>query len=377
VSTFTLPDLGEGLPDAEIVEWHVKEGDHVELDAPLVSMETAKAVVEVPAPQAGIVEKLHGKPGDVIQTGAPLVQFASAVSEPVAQSSTTVAGKIEEGDTVIEDVSFSAQATEGATVLAAPAVRARARQMHIDLTKVKGSGPKGAVLMTDLPSSSVSNPVSAVSQNPPEGFEPLRGPRRSMAHAMISSKAQVVPVSIYDTVDVSAWIEKGDITVRIIEAIVEGVKAEPGLNAWFDTASESVKVHKALHLGMAVDSPEGLFVPVLKDIQDKDRQALRETINQFKKAAQEKSFTPDALKGATLTLSNFGKFAGQFASPIVVPPAVAILGVGRLTQTPVVKNNTVTIGHLLPLSLTFDHRGVTGGEATRFLKTLMDSLSKP
>lgn len=377
MSTFTLPDLGEGLPDAEIVEWHVKVGDTVKVDDPLVSMETAKAVVDVPSPMAGKIITLFGQAGDVILTSHPLVEYETDTDHTSKENSTstTVAGKIEEGNTIFEEKQCAPISNNGQRVIiAAPSVRAHARQQRIDLTQIIGTGPNGAILMRDLPSMRMVHfPDQA---KVPEGFTPLRGPRRMMAYSMQASAQQVVPVSIYDTAEVSAWIKQGDITVRLVEAVVHALAVEPALNAWYDTPSESICIHSSVHLGMAVDSPEGLFVPVLRDLDTSSREALRDRINDVKKAAALRSFSPETLKGATFTLSNFGKYAGQYASPIVVPPTVAILGVGRLMASPLVKENQVSIGHILPLSVSFDHRAVTGGEATRFLGALITALEK-
>ena len=375
MSIFYLPDLGEGLPDAEIVEWHVAEGDAIEKDAPLVSMETAKAIVDVPSPNTGTVQKLHGQPGDIIPTGNPLVTFSAEPGAEMvaADKSTTVAGKIEEGNTVIADRAVIQSHKADGKIKASPAIRAIAKERNVDLSTVVGTGPNGAILAADLPPTAQAAPSAAKSI--PEGYEQIKGTRRMMAQAMTLSGNTVVPVSIFDTQDISAWVKEGDITTRLVMAVIAAVKAEPTLNSWFDTASQSIKIHEDVNLGMAVDSPEGLFVPVLHEINKCDAAGIRSKINEFKQAARERSFDPKTLKGGTITLSNFGKFAGQFASPIVVPPTVAILGVGRLHDQVSLKNGSPVAAATLPLSLTFDHRAVTGGEATRFLGIIMKSLA--
>jgi pyruvate dehydrogenase E2 component (dihydrolipoamide acetyltransferase) len=211
---------------------------------------------------------------------------------------------------------------------------------------------------------------------PPEGFEPLRGVRRSMLNSMVQSHQEVVPVSIFDEADVACWGEKEDITVRLIRAIQDACQKEPALNAWFDTEHSARKCFDELNLGLAMDNDEGLFVPVIHQVAKHSDQALRQIIDQYKVEVRDRRVPAENLKGATLTLSNFGKFAGRFASPIIVPPMVAILAVGRLYSGVVNENGQPAVHRLLPLSLSFDHRAVTGGEATRFLGAVIASLQK-
>lgn len=364
---FNLPDLGEGLPDAEIHEWFVKEGDEVALDQPLVSMETAKAVVDVPCPQAGIVVKIYGNPGDVIKTGAPLVAFANEASTHVDKG--TVVGHLEESTDTSEDNFIIGSAhTNQARIKTTPAVRMLAKKLNVQLETLTGSGEHGFITREDVQQQADKN------ARPPEGFEPLRGVRRAMLNSMVQSHHEIVPVSIYDEADIECWSEQTDITVRIIRAIQIACKKEPALNAWFDTAHSARKLIKTLHLGLAMDTEEGLFVPVIHDVEQQSDDALRQIINNYKTTVQNRSIPTDDLKGATITLSNFGKFAGRFASPIIVPPMVAILAVGRMYKGVVSVQGNIETHRILPLSLSFDHRAVSGGEATRFLGIIIDAL---
>ncbi len=370
MNIFNLPDLGEGLPDAEIHEWFVKEGDTVNLDQPLVSMETAKAVVDVPCPQSGTIVKIYGKPGDVIKTGDPLVSFAAEMSTRVDKG--TVVGNLEESNEVSDDhfIIGSGHANTN-RAKATPAVRMLAKKLAVNLSTITGTGEHGMVTRDD-----VQREADKKSQ-PPEGFEPLRGVRRAMLNSMVQSHQDVVPVSIFDEADIECWQQQTDITIRLIQAIKFACQQEPALNAWFDTTHGARKCFDQIHLGIAMDSDEGLFVPVIHDIAQHADIALRQTINDYKSAVQARAVPADKLKGATITLSNFGKFAGRFASPIIVPPMVAILAVGRLYHGVVCTNGNIVAHRLLPLSLSFDHRAVTGGEATRFLGAIMESLQKP
>ncbi|MDX2346633.1 MAG: dihydrolipoamide acetyltransferase family protein [Legionella sp.] len=368
MTVFNLPDLGEGLPDAEIHEWFVKEGDEVALDQPLVSMETAKAVVDVPCPEAGVIEKLFGQSGDIIKTGDPLMSFVQEASK-AASDKGTVVGTLEESSENFEDDFVIGSAEPSSRAKATPAARLRAKKLNLDLKSITGTGANQLITIEDI-EAEVKKQAT-----PPEGFEPLRGVRRAMLSSMVESHQTVVPVSIFDEADVSAWIGKDDITVRLIRAICDAAKTEPALNAWFDTKHSARKCFDAVHLGLAMDNADGLFVPVIHDAQNQNNTALREQINNFKVSVQNRTVPADKLTGSTFTLSNFGKFAGRFASPIIVPPSVAILAVGRLYEGVQSKSGELSSCHLLPLSLSFDHRAVTGGEATRFLGAVIASLA--
>lgn len=370
MSIFNLPDLGEGLPDAEIHEWYVKEGDEVKVDQPLVSMETAKAVVDVPSPQDGIIAKLYGKPGDVMKTGTALVGF---VSEAKPADKGTVVGHLEENHEHRED-HFTIGATQGGSsnrTKSTPLVRNLAKKLGLDLEKLIGTGPRGLITRED-----VEKAASSSAETPAAGYEPLKGVRRAMLNAMNQSHQEVVPVSIFDEVDIEAWTSENDISARLIRAMVHAAQKEPALNAWFDTKTSSRKCFEEVHIGLAMDTDDGLFVPVIHHAEKKNTKELRAIINQFKTEVTNRAVSKDNLKGSTMTLSNFGKFAGRFASPIIVPPSVAILAVGRLYQALVPVAEKTENHRFLPLSLSFDHRAVTGGEATRFLREVMLDLSK-
>lgn len=370
MNIFNLPDLGEGLPDAEIHEWFVKEGDTVIVDQPLVSMETAKAVVDVPCPQAGVIKKLYGKTGDVIKTGEPLVAFDSPTTKTADKG--TVVGNLEESSEIYEDTfTIGVQNSTKNRIKSTPAVKMLAKKMGVDLSTIKGSGEFGVITREDVLTQADKN------SQIPVGFEPLRGVRRAMLNSMVHSHAEVVPVSLFDEADIHAWKNGTDITVRLIQSIIYATKKEPALNAWFDTKHGARQCFDEVHLGLAMDNNEGLFVPVIHNAGKLSDIELRAMINDFKRTVSNREISADKLKGATITLSNFGKFAGRFASPIIVPPMVAILAIGRLYQGAVVTSNGAVEAHnILPLSLSFDHRAVTGGEATRFLGAVMESLQK-
>ena len=370
MNIFNLPDLGEGLPDAEIHEWFVKEGDEVKADQPMVSMETAKAVVDVPCPQSGTIAKLFGKPGDVIKTGEPLLAFVATSTK--AADKGTVVGNLEESAEISEDnFIVGSQSSPRSRIKATPAVKMLAKKLGVDLSVLQGTGDHGVITQHDVQT------YANKSSQPPVGFEPLRGVRRAMLNSMVQSHAEVVPVSIFDEADIECWKPGTDITVRLIRAIIYASKKEPALNAWFDTKHSARQCFEQVHLGLAMDNDEGLFVPVIHDAEKYSDTELRNIINEFKESVKNRQVSADKLKGATITLSNFGKFSGRFASPIIVPPMVAILAVGRLYKGVVADTNGgVAVHNMLPLSISFDHRAATGGEATRFLGAIIDSLQQ-
>jgi pyruvate dehydrogenase E2 component (dihydrolipoamide acetyltransferase) len=358
MSVFVLPDLGEGLQEAELVAWHVGEGDHVVADQPLVSVETEKAVVEVPSPQDGKIARLCVQPGERVKVGGSLVEFEE--------------GPRTDSGTIVGELSAAAPppVPQAPTVRAAPAVRALAQRLGVGLAEVTASGPGGAVTSADVER-------AARAQTEAGPVEPLAGVRRAMAVNMARSHAEIVPATVSDEADIAAWVPQSDVTIRLIRAIAAGCAASPGLNAWYDGRTMERRLLRQIDLGLAVDSEDGLFVPVLRNIAERDVADLRRGIEAMKKDVRARTVPVAELRGQTITLSNFGMFAGHFAALVIVPPQVAILGAGRITERPVVADGKLAAHRILPLSLTFDHRAVTGGEAARFLKAAIEDLEKP
>ena len=450
--TFHLPDLGEGLPDATVVEWFVKTGDTIKLDAPLVSMETAKAVVEVPSPYSGKVAKLYGKAGDVIDTGAALIDIeidpkapqraeaestghshapkaapakgpgSPAPDDPKKVIASEDGGEIATGEkkprtdagTVVgamesSDRVHSEQAMAVGGAKAVPAVRALAKKLNVDLSKVIPTGADGVVTMNDVkqaaekgtarvgaapavkpaasaqPSPVSRTAVSASGQpmrtSPPKQEatfgqpDQLKGVRRNMARVMADAHSKVVPTTLADDADIHAWLPGNDITVRLIRSLVTACKTVPALNAWFDGDNLTRTLHPHVDIGIAVDTEDGLFVPALRNADVMDAAGLRQALNRIRDQVQNRSIPPEELKGYTISLSNFGIFAGRYATPIVVPPCVAIVAAGKLRHEVVAVMGAIETHRVIPLSLTFDHRAATGGEAARFLKAMLDDLA--
>jgi 2-oxoisovalerate dehydrogenase E2 component (dihydrolipoyl transacylase) len=356
-TVFRLPDLGEGLQDAEIVAWEVGVGDHVVADQPLLSVETDKAVVEIPSPRAGRIATLHGAPGDRVVVGAVLVEFEAGA----AHDSGAIVGE------VVGEVG-AAPLRPATGVRAAPAVRRMAAEHGLDLTAITGTGPDGAITVADLDAADAARPNAA---------EPLTGVRRAMLHHMTRAGREVVRATVTGEADVHCWAPQTDVTVRLIRAVVRGCAVAPALNAWLDPAAETRVLHRQVDLGIALDTGEGLFTPVLRDAGRRSDDELRRMLETLKAEVAQRSVAHDALVGQTITLSNFGMHGGQFAELVVMPPQVAILGAGRAQLRMVVVDGAPAVRRLLPLSLSFDHRAVTGLEATRFLNAVIADLQPP
>ena len=454
---FLLPDLGEGLPDAEIVEWHVKVGDTIRLDEPLISMETAKAVVDVPSPFSGKVTRLAGAAGDVIVTGSWLAEFeidpnlpqraeaqdtghhhggAHAVTAPLAAAESprdaepspptplpagegskpadagTVVGAMQSSDAI-----RSEQAVAIGGVKAMPAVRALAKKLGVDLSRVRATGADGVVTLNDVKQAAAAgtakhlpspvgrggggegsvreyapSPAALRASPSPAGRgddraaakaavnfdsdEPIRGVRRNMARSMSAAHAEVVPTTLMDDADLHAWAPGEDIMARTIRALAVASQAEPAMNSWFNGKEGTLRRHTRVDVGIAVDSPDGLFVPALRNCERLDPRQVRAELNRLRDGVKTRSLPPEELTGYTIMLSNFGVFAGKYATPVVVPPCVCIVGAGRLHHAVVPVLGGMEAHRIMPLSLTFDHRAATGGEAARFLRAMIDDLQK-
>lgn len=382
MTLFSLPDLGEGLPDAEIREWFVKVDEYIKVDQPMVSMETAKAVVDIPAPFNGKVTQLYGEAGNIIKTGAPLIDIEEGY-QPDTKDKATVVGNLQLGSVILQESATGIKPKPrmghpNKGVKATPAIRALAKKLCVNLADCHGTGPDGQIMVADLEKmprqGSPEKIVSSSNNILAADYTPLRGVRRAMAIVMKKAHQSIVPVTLVDDADIHAWQEKTDITLRLIRAIMAACQREPRLNAWFDEFNLALCQRSQIDLGIAMDAPEGLFVPVLKDIARASAINLRKSIDKFKAEVKNRSISPEDLLGATFVLSNVGIFAGRYASPIIIPPMVAILAVGRITESVVSEQGKLVVHKLLPLSLTVDHRVITGGEAARFLSALIIDL---
>jgi pyruvate dehydrogenase E2 component (dihydrolipoamide acetyltransferase) len=369
MTTFNLPDLGEGLPDAEIRKWHVKEGDIVKNDEQLLSVETAKAVVEIPSPFHGKIIHLHGQPGDIIKTGNSLVDYESLSDKSETKKETrSVVGNIESSDQLLEEIDTKKEPLKKtSTIKAPPAIRTLAKKLNIKLSDITPSGKNGTITTKDIEA------YSKVSQFPNK-LELLRGVSRNMAINMSKSLMEVVPATIMEDVILPANYNTSNMTTKIIKSLIFAIKKEPCLNAWYENKTIGRRIFEDINLAIAIDAQEGLFVPVIKSIQKKSDIEIRNIIDKYKKSVKNRTIDPKDMQDATITLSNFGVFAGKYAIPIIVPPTVSIIGIGKIRDDIAPINQTPSIVKKIPLSLTFDHRAITGGEAARFVAAFIESM---
>ncbi|HIJ38365.1 MAG TPA: 2-oxo acid dehydrogenase subunit E2 [Rhodospirillaceae bacterium] len=364
MSLFYLPDLGEGLQEAEIIAWHVGEGDRVVTDQPLVAVETDKAVVDIPAPYAGRIARLLAKPGEHVAVGAALVAF----SDQNAPDAGAVVGTLAEAPPLAPALPADPPPRTSHPVRAAPAARALAQRLGIELSGLLGSGPQGLITTRDVEMAQTAPSADAE--------QVLSGVRRAMAQRMVEAHRQVVPATITDLADIEAWAEPAahQVTLRLVQAIAAACQAEPALNASFDGEKLTRRLNRTVDLGIATDTPDGLFVPVLNDVAGRSASDLQQDLDRLKADVLARRIPPRQLRGQTITLSNFGMIGGRFAQMVVVPPQVAIVGAGAIRAEPVAVGGQMALHRRLPISLSFDHRAVAGGEAARFLARLIAHL---
>jgi pyruvate dehydrogenase E2 component (dihydrolipoamide acetyltransferase) len=421
---FRFPDVGEGIHEGEIVHWLVKEGDSVRPDQPLVEVETDKAVVEIPAPRAGIILRVAVGEGQKIQVGEVLVVIGEAGERvvntaslpsqkpPATAASVSVVGSL---DIALTDLPPSPEVIQAALavssvqarrVLAIPSVRKLARELGVDLTQVTPTGPHGRIRREDVLHTAQQRPVPQApslpeapvpptdlehDQHGPVEYQPLSALRRTIAQAMVTAATTAVPVTTTDEADVTELValrargneaaaaQNVHVTLLpfIMKAVVAALRQHPKLNASLDDAANRLVLKRYYHLGIATDTPEGLTVPVVKDVDQKTLLTLATELARLTDLARTRRIPLTDLRGGTFTISNYGAIGGIFATPMLHLPEVAILGVGKLLHKPVVQGGEVVIRTILPLSLTFDHRALDGAEAQRFLNELIAYLSNP
>lgn len=400
---FKLPDLGEGIAEVEVRQWLVAEGDRVAEHQPVVEVETDKAVVEVPAPRAGVISRIHRRPGEVVKVGEVLVSITETGDQPPRPRSVGIVGDLPEAEEAPQPA-----APREFTGLAAPMVRRLARERGIDLGSVRGSGPRGCITPEDLDRAQPAAPhpsgAGGLPQEEERGREPgdwesfgaverveLRGLRRTIARNVHASQRAAAFVTSMEEADITEICElrsreQGEVEARgshltylpfFIKAAQHALREHPMLNASIDDATQTIIVKKHYHFGIAVATPEGLMVPVIRDVEKKSIIELAEAIRELGRKAQERSLSRDDLRGSSFTITNYGHFGGTFATPIINWPDVAILGFGRIVERPWVYRGEITIRKIVPISLTFDHRVTDGAEAAQFLGKLLRSLEDP
>ena len=433
-SHFILPDLGEGLDEAELIKWRVSVGDEIKEHETLAEMETDKALVEVPSPWTGTLSELCGAAGDMIKVGAVLVRYsngdsktetpppdaadatkkAPAAEEDASEDAGTVVGSVS-GELTVSD-RFARKAEEGSgadqirgKALATPAVRRIARELGVDINLIAGTGRGGRVTASDVHGFSqggVSNaPASANGSFAPQAVAipadlppvdagnvveviPFRGVRRKIAEALDRSVKTAVHFTVVDEANVTDLDAKRKEYAKVLgakmsmlpfvmSAICKALKSHPSLNAIVDDAQSQILRKDAVNLGCAVDTEHGLMVPVIHGANTLSIGQLGQAVGELARGCKDRSIERERLAGGTFTISNVGSYGGMFATPIINYPEVAILAVGRAKEKVLAENGRMFVGNVMPLSLSCDHRVVDGAEGARFLNTVVRLLEDP
>jgi 2-oxoisovalerate dehydrogenase E2 component (dihydrolipoyl transacylase) len=387
---FKLPDVGEGVAEAEIVAWRVAVGDRVEEDQPVVDVMTDKATVEIGAPVAGVVAQLHGEPGALRPVGSPLIEFDTekgASQKPVAKSPSQAEPAKSEAAPVV-----APPAEPASKPLAAPAVRKQAADLGVDLGAVTGTGPEGRITHEDLQALA---PAAAVKLPTPgdDGVTEVKviGLRRRIADKMREAKTRIPHFSYVEEVDVTelealrAHLNAGRGDGRpkltllpfLIAALVRALPQFPQINARFDDDAGVVRRYRAVHVGIAVQTDAGLTVPVLRHAEGRDLWALAAEIARLADGARAGKLASDALSGSTITLTSLGPLGGIAHTPVVNWPEVAIVGPNRVEDRAVVRGGQIVVRRMMNLSSSFDHRVVDGFDAATFIQQMKGLLEHP
>ncbi len=416
---FKFPDIGEGLTEGIIIEWHVDKGTAVRVGQPLVKMETDKVVTDIPSPREGVIAARYGKVGETIHVGETLVEIEIA-GEAAAEAPGTQPEQVEEkGAGVVGTIEVAsgnallpaseegtehrpaAASAERRKVLATPVARAMAREMNIDINLVTGTGPAGRVMKSDIqnfhaPAAAV---VSAAAKAPSAQaapgelieIRPMTQIRKSIARNMLRSKQSTAHMTLFEEPEVSRLVEararykeefkKEDLSLTylpfIIKSVVAALKRHPELNSEMDFEKGNIIYKNYYNIGIAVSTEEGLVVPVIRDADKLSIRELSRAVADIAVKARDRKLTLDDMKDGTFTITNYGALGGWFGVPVINYPQVGILGIGRINQQPVVADGEIKVGNVMPLSLSVDHRMVDGAEATEFLNDVAAGVADP
>jgi 2-oxoisovalerate dehydrogenase E2 component (dihydrolipoyl transacylase) len=394
---FKVPDLGEGTVSSEIVAWRVREGDVVSEDGPLVEMSTEKAVVEVPSPVAGRIVSLIGGPGDVVAVGAELVVFETDIDAALPTASAVPASTAPAAAPPAAVAARAAVAASG-RVMASPATRRRAREAGINLAAVAGSGPGGRIGKADL--EAVLGAASAPAARAVPGSRQLRtgveeikviGVRRVIAERMAAATRNIPHFSYVEEVDVTeleslrahlnSKLAKGAVGYTylplLVAALVRVLDDFPQCNAHYDAERNVVLRHRPVHVGIATQTPDGLKVPVVRHAEGLTLPALTAEIRRVAEAARTGRATRGELGGSTITVTSLGKLGGIASTPVINSPEVAIIGVNKAVERPMVVGGQVVVRRMMNLSSSFDHRFVDGFDAAAMIQALKERLEHP
>lgn len=416
---FKLPDIGEGIAEGTVGEWHVKAGDQVKKDGDLVQIENDKSVEEIPSPVDGTVTKILVQEGEIAEVGQALVELTVADGLGNVDSSTaadqTPATPDEGAEPAASEQSTPATSSTAAPaeqdhhlpVLAMPAVRQYARDHSVDLTQIKGTGRHGQILRSDVddflendgvvdtaaPEKTVATATAApaASDGWPEHAEKMSPVRKATAKAMIKSVAEIPMINIFDQVTVDKlWNHRKKykelakkhgvhltFMAYLVKALAVIMKEFPVFNAKVDMANHEIHYRDYVNVGIATDTDHGLYVPNIKHADTKSLFEIAGEIMDNTEAAKAKQLTADQMAHTGMTISNIGSIGGGYFTPLINWPEVAILGMGRIADEPIINSGRVTVGKVLKLSLTVDHRIIDGGTAQRAMNRLKELLANP
>ncbi len=394
---FKFPDIGEGITEGEIVKWEVKEGDRVQEHQTLARIETDKAIAEIPSPRSGLILKIYHKEGDTVKVGETLVtigeesEITAKPPQSLSRPTASVVGVLEEAHT---------EPPGPLRIAATPVTRRLARELGVDLSQVTGTGLQNRITEDDVRKFAESKKarVEAVAtptqkQDTYGCYEtiPMKGIRKSAAKRLTESARTAVHVTHMDDADVTELVafrgkenkiaEKRGIHLTympfVVKAAVAALKQYPYLNSSIDDKHEEIILKKYYNIGVAVDTPDGLIVPVVKSADEKDIFTIAQEIQTLTEKAQSRDISLSDLRGGTFTITNIGFIGGTHATPIINYPETAILATGRICDTPVVRDGQVVIRSIMPLSLSFDHRVIDGALAARFVNMFIKFLQDP
>jgi pyruvate dehydrogenase E2 component (dihydrolipoamide acetyltransferase) len=407
---FLLPDLGEGLTEAEIVTWHVQTGDTVTVDQPIVEVETAKAVVEVPVPFAGRVTALHGQPGDVVAVGEPLLSVDTAESGNVLVGYGTSSGHRRRHRATRSSGDSSVPPRNGRLPVASPLIRQLARSAGLDLATIRGSGRGGLITRQDVdaainarqagpaaipesapavpePAPVVPEPAPAVPSADGVIRIPIRGLRKSVADKLSRSRREIPEATVWVDVDATEMLRlraalnadesapKISLLALLSRFTILALRRHPELNARIE--GDEIVMGPSVHLGFAAQTDRGLLVPVVRDAQAHTLEQLAVVVAEQTRRARDGTLGPAELTGGTFTVNNYGVFGVDGSAAIINHPEAAILGIGRIIQRPWVVDGQVVPRQMTELTLAFDHRVCDGGTAGGFLRFIADCVESP
>lgn len=419
---FNFPDIGEGLDEGTILEWYVKKGQNVKVGEPLVKMETDKVVTDIPSPRDGVVAAIYGKVGETIHVGTPLVEIeiegiSGQDAQPEVKNIENQIHQVEEEEAgVVGTLEIASNAavlpasdegtrtsteekSKNKKALATPVARAYAKELGIDINLVIGTGPAGRVMKEDIlkfkhQQAYVAPQMSTVKSDSDENkieVVKMTQLRKTIAKNMIQSKHNAAHMTVFDDAEISELINlrnkfknkyadeglKLSYLPFILKATVKALQKFKALNSEMDMENGNIIYKKYYNIGIAVDTEDGLLVPVIRDVDKKNIKQLALEIAEISEKARTRNIKLEDMKDGTFTITSYGSIGGKYAVPVINYPQAAILGIGKIFEAPVVKNGKIEIGNLLPLSLSVDHRIVDGGEVTRFLNTLIEYLTEP